>query len=89
MARGSNSRRKSSYSNHRPVESKKKLFVVKPPLVFEDDMIPDAQLNPTQWMHSPLPQRFRGRNESLRLKKKPNPAPMGHAVLADSFRYQM
>lgn len=84
-----NPRRRSSHSTHRAAESKKKLFVVKPPLVFEDDMIPEAQLSPTQWLHAPMPHRFRGRNESLRLKKKPNHAPMGNAVLADSFRYQM
>lgn len=81
------SRRRSSRSNHRDAESKKKLFVAKPPLVFQDDMIPQAQLNQTQWLHAPLSNRYR--NEHLRLKKKPNPTPMDRAVLPDNFRYLM
>jgi hypothetical protein len=40
-------RRRSSHSNQRPTAGKsdKKLFIVKAPMIFEDDMIPQVQMN--------------------------------------------
>jgi hypothetical protein len=70
-------KRRSSHSNQRPAESKKKLFVVKAPMVFEDEVIPQAQMNQTQRLHLPISNRYRERkNENVRLKKKNNPSPM-------------
>lgn len=55
---------------------------MKPPMIFEDDMIPQAQVNQTQWLHTPIPNRYKDRrNDNIRLKKKNNPNPMENAFL--------
>ena len=47
-------RRRSSHSTARAAEKSKKLFVVKAPMVFEEEIIPQAQLTQTQWFQAPL-----------------------------------
>jgi hypothetical protein len=45
-------------------------------------MIPQAQVNQTQWLHTPIPNRYKDRrNDNIRLKKKNNPNPMENAFL--------
>jgi len=49
-----NPRRRSSHSNPRPQEKSKKIFVVKAPVIFEEEIIPQAPVTQTQWLQAPL-----------------------------------
>lgn len=85
-----NPRRRSSHSNHRPhlQDKSKKLFVVKSPMMFEDDVIPQAQIAETHWLGAALTHKGRDhRNDNIRLKRKNNPTPMDNAFLPEAFHY--
>jgi len=48
-------------------------------MVFEDEVIPQVQINQTQWLQHPLSNKFRGgerKNDNIRLKRKGNPNPL-------------
>lgn len=76
-----NPRRKSSHSTHRN-EKSKKLVVVKAPMLFEEEIIPQAPLNQTQWFQAPLTVKVREKKtENIRLKKKSNVSPLENACL--------
>ena len=74
--RNLNPRRRSSHSNPRPQEKSKKLFVVKAPVIFEEE-IPQAQITQTQWLQAPLTVKGRDKKtENIRLKRKNNVNPL-------------
>lgn len=52
--------------------------MVKAPIVFEDEVIPQVQINQTQWLQHPLSNKYRGerKNDNIRLKRKGNPNPL-------------
>lgn len=78
LARPSNtSRRRSSQSSQRaPVQKSRKLFVVKQPMVFEDE-IPQAEVTHTHWLQAPMSlKKDRKNNDNIRLKRKHNPGPL-------------
>jgi hypothetical protein len=78
-----NPRRRSSHSNRPHLQEKsKKLFVVKSPMMFEDDVIPQAQITETHWLGAALTHKGRDhKNDNIRLKRKNNPTPMDNAFL--------
>ena len=83
-----NPRRRSSHSNQRVAEKSKKLFVVKAPLVFEEEIIPQAPVTQTQWLQAPLSGRGKEkRQDNIRLKRKHNVNPLENAFLPENFRY--
>jgi hypothetical protein len=46
-------------------------------MMFEDDVIPQAQMTHTQWLGVPLTTKGRDhRHDNIRLKRKNNPNPM-------------
>jgi hypothetical protein len=78
--RNFNPRRRTSHSNHR--EKSKKLVVVKAPMLFEEEIIPQAQITPTQWLQAPLTVKCKDKkNENIRMKRKTNVNPLENAFL--------
>lgn len=45
-------------------------------MLFEDEMIPQAQITKTQWLQAPLSLKKDKRNDNVRLKRKHNPTPL-------------
>ena len=57
-------------------------------MVFEDDMIPKAELATGAWNQAPLTGKEKGKkSEHIRLKKKNNPTPLDNSALPDSFHF--
>ncbi len=56
----------------------KKIFVIKSPMTFDDEIIPKVEMSNVSWVQPPLTGRERTtrRNEHIRLKKKNNPVPL-------------
>ena len=83
-----------SISKSRPKptnKSKKKIFVVKSPMMFEDEVIPKAQITTNAWNQVPLTGKDRSarKSEHIRLKKKNNPMPLDNTALPESFNYPL
>jgi hypothetical protein len=54
--------------------------VVKAPMVFEEEVIPQVQINQTQWLQASVKCREK-KMENIRLKRKNNVNPMENAFL--------
>ena len=51
-------------------------------MLFEEEIIPQAPLNQTQWFQAPLTVKVREKKtENIRLKKKSNVSPLENACL--------
>lgn len=77
-------KRNSEDKTVRNVTKSKKIFVVKAPMKFDDDVIQKAQITQGGWMPNPLTggkQKGNKKNQSLRLKKRNNPCPIDEAML--------
>ena len=83
-------KRRSSEQKHikQSLNRSKKIFVVKSPLNFDDDILPKAHLTQVGWAALPLTNKNSKsrRNQGLRLKKRNNPMPMDEKFLPQSFR---
>lgn len=84
-------RRKSSAETpQRPQNKSKKLFVIKSPVMFQDDNIPQAPQLGTGagWFRAPLSNRkTQKKGDNLRLKRRNNPLPMEKSLFSESFKY--
>lgn len=61
----------------KPVSNSKKIFVIKSPMTFDDEVIPKVEMANVSWVQPPLTGRDKSRrNEHIRLKKRNNPAPL-------------
>jgi hypothetical protein len=64
--------------------------MVKAPMVFEEEIIPQAQITQTQWLQAPLTMKVREkRPDNIRLKRKNNVNPLENAFLSEHFRYPL
>lgn len=71
-------RRRPSQGHQRTQERSKKMMVVKSPMVFEDELIPEAPVTQTQWFHAPLTVKCRDKKkpDNIRYLKKNHVNPM-------------
>ncbi len=73
----------------RPKQSgnSKRIFVIKTPMNFDDEVIPKVEMSNAAWVQAPLTGRDKNRrNQHIRLKKRNNPVPLDEKYLPDSFR---
>lgn len=80
---------KTSQSKARPAQkASKKIFVAKSPMLFEDEIIPKAEVTNRGWNQTPLTGREKARrNENIRLKRQNNPCPLDATTLGNSFHF--
>jgi hypothetical protein len=76
-------RKASAETTQRSINKSKKLFVIKSPVVFEDDNIPQAPVigSGGGWFRAPLTNRKpEKKTENLRLKRRNNPLPIENSL---------